>query len=94
MFSRFLPFASLVSAVEAPELGPCRAACALAASPFWTVSTEVGRRSYRIKDDAWGRWEGLPPPHEIRVVAPDGTTAGPGVEGDPRGPRPAIAKGY
>ncbi len=54
--------------------------------PFWTVldPRRSGRRSYRIrltKDGAWDAGKGAAA-YEIRVVAPDGTTAGPRVEGD------------
>lgn len=59
-------------------------------------STEVGQTFVSNRVDEWrlGTLGRVLPPYEIRVVAPDGTTAGPGVEGDLWVRGPAIAKGY
>ncbi|MEI4896717.1 AMP-binding protein, partial [Klebsiella pneumoniae] len=58
-------------------------------------STEVGQTFVSNRVDEWrlGTLGRVLPPYEIRVVAPDGTTAGPGVEGDLWVRGPAIAKG-
>jgi 4-hydroxybenzoate adenylyltransferase len=59
-------------------------------------STEVGQTFVSNSVDEWrpGTLGKVLPPYEIRVVAPDGTTAEPGVEGDLWVQGPSIAPGY
>jgi 4-hydroxyphenylalkanoate synthase len=59
-------------------------------------STEVGQTFVSNSIDQWrlGTLGKVLPPYEIRVVTPDGTTAGPGVEGDLWVRGPSIALGY
>ena len=59
-------------------------------------STEVGQTFVSNSVDEWrpGTVGKVLPPYEIRVVAPDGTTAGPGVEGHLYVRGPSIAPGY
>ncbi|KAA1250531.1 p-hydroxybenzoic acid--AMP ligase FadD22 [Mycobacterium simiae] len=59
-------------------------------------STEVGQTFVSNSVDEWrlGTLGKVLPPYEIRVVAPDGSTAGPGVEGDLWVRGPAIVPGY
>lgn len=59
-------------------------------------STEVGQTFVSNSIDEWrpGTLGKVLPPYEIRVVAPDGTTAGPGVEGDLWVRGSSIAPGY
>ncbi|WP_191497899.1 AMP-binding protein, partial [Mycobacterium simulans] len=59
-------------------------------------STEVGQTFVSNTVDEWriGTLGKVLPPYEIRVVAPDGTTAGPGVEGNLWVQGPSIAAGY
>ncbi|MGH3968748.1 MAG: beta-ketoacyl synthase N-terminal-like domain-containing protein, partial [Mycobacterium sp.] len=59
-------------------------------------STEVGQTFVSNSIDEWrlGTLGKVLEPYEIRVVAPDGTTAGPGVEGDLWVRGPSIAPGY
>jgi 4-hydroxyphenylalkanoate synthase len=59
-------------------------------------STEVGQTFVSNTIDEWrpGTLGKVLQPYEIRVVAPDGATAGPGVEGDLWVRGPSIAAGY
>ncbi len=59
-------------------------------------STEVGQTFVSNGIDEWrlGTLGKVLPPYEIRVVAPDGTTAGPGVEGNLWVRGSSIAPGY
>jgi 4-hydroxyphenylalkanoate synthase len=59
-------------------------------------STEVGQTFVSNSIDEWrlGTLGKVLRPYEIRVVAPDGRTAGPGVEGDLWVRGPSIAPGY
>ncbi|WP_454561460.1 p-hydroxybenzoic acid--AMP ligase FadD22 [Mycobacterium haemophilum] len=59
-------------------------------------STEVGQTFVSNSVDEWrvGTLGKVLPPYEIRVVAPDGATAGPGVEGDLWVRGPSIAPAY
>ena len=59
-------------------------------------STEVGQTfvSNTVEDWRPGTIGKALPPYEIRVVAPDGTTVGPGVEGDLWVRGPSISPGY
>ena len=59
-------------------------------------STEVGQTFVSNSVDEWrvGTLGKVLPPYEIRVVAPDGATAGPGVEGDLWVRGSSIASGY
>jgi 4-hydroxyphenylalkanoate synthase len=59
-------------------------------------STEVGQTFVSNSVDEWrpGTLGKVLQPYEIRVVAPDGATAGPGVEGDLWVRGPSIAAGY
>ena len=59
-------------------------------------STEVGQTFVSNSIDEWrpGTIGKVLPPYEIRVVAPDGATAEPGVEGDLWVRGPSIAAGY
>jgi fatty acid CoA ligase FadD22 len=59
-------------------------------------STEIGQTFVSNSVDEWrlGTLGKVLPPYEIRVVAPDGTTAGPGVEGDLWVRGSSIAPGY
>jgi 4-hydroxybenzoate adenylyltransferase len=59
-------------------------------------STEVGQTFVSNSVDEWrlGTLGKALQPYEIRVVAPDGTTAAPGVEGDLWVRGPSIAPGY
>jgi polyketide synthase 1/15 len=59
-------------------------------------STEVGQTFVSNSVDEWrlGTLGKVLQPYEIRVVAADGTTAGPGVEGDLWVRGPSIAPGY
>jgi 4-hydroxyphenylalkanoate synthase len=59
-------------------------------------STEVGQTFVSNTIDDWrpGTIGKVLPPYEIRVVTPDGTTAGPGVEGDLWVRGPSISPAY
>ncbi|ORA19802.1 hypothetical protein BST12_16565, partial [Mycobacterium angelicum] len=59
-------------------------------------STEVGQTFVSNTVDDWrlGTLGKVLPPYEIRVVTPDGSTAGPGVEGNLWVQGPSIAAGY
>ncbi|ORA09347.1 hypothetical protein BST12_27795, partial [Mycobacterium angelicum] len=59
-------------------------------------STEVGQTFVSNRVDEWrlGTVGKVLPPYELLVVAPDGTVAGPGIEGDLWVRGPSIAPGY
>ncbi|WP_341286195.1 AMP-binding protein [Mycobacterium decipiens] len=89
----------IVSAGEALELGLAeRLVEFFGAIPILDGigSTEVGQTFVSNTVDEWriGTLGKALPPYEIRVVAPDGTAAGPGVEGNLWVQGPSITVGY